>query len=66
MRDVVFSSIAVPQIAIVAILAGSVWHVRPDAAQAAAFLIGVWGLWYLAFGFSIKSNIEHSTGLHTN
>jgi len=54
----VFDQIAVPQTAILLILAGSVWHERADGAGAAALLIGIWGLWYLVYGFYLKGILQ--------
>ncbi len=69
-RAAIYSSIAVPQtwslafffmefyVLVLLILAGSVWHDRPDAALLAAALLGFFGFWYLYWGFELKNFTE--------
>ena len=40
---------------VLAILAGSVLFERIDGAGVAAILTGIWGIWYLAYGFELKA-----------
>lgn len=56
-RDLVFN-IAVPQVALLFMLAGSVFFDRVDGALCAAVFVGLYGLWYLSSGFYIKAAIE--------
>jgi len=36
------------------ILAGAIFHDRPDSANLSAAIVGIWGLWYLQGGFLLK------------
>ena len=43
------------------VLGGAVWHDRIDGAHVASAFVGLWGLWYLASGFAIKTALLGGT-----
>jgi len=53
-RALVFQEVAVPQLAILFILTGSVLFERVDGAISASVLTGLYGLWYLSYGFYLR------------
>jgi len=53
-RTIVFQEVAVPQLAILFILLGSVLFERVDGAISASVLTGLYGLWYLSYGFALR------------
>jgi hypothetical protein len=52
-RDDIFT-ITITLIVTLAVLGGSIIHEQIDGAHAACFIIGLYGVWYLGYGFALK------------
>jgi len=58
-RNAVFHQIAVPQIALLVMLGAAVLFSRVEGALCAALFVGLYGVWYLQWGFYIKFQLQN-------